>query len=44
MTRSLKEKLTTLDPARRAAIKDDADRFHAEYLKHEEKRTTDQPS
>ncbi|MGI3213116.1 hypothetical protein ACROSR_18655 [Roseovarius tibetensis] len=44
MTRSLKEKLATLDPARRAAIEDDADRLHAEYLKHEEKRTTDRPS
>jgi len=44
MARSLKEKLATLEPARRAAIEDDADRLHAEYLKHEEERTAKQIS
>ena len=44
MTHSLKEKLATLDPARRAAIEDDADLLHPEYVKHEERRTTDRPS
>src|SRR6056297_4056428 len=38
MTRSLKEKLATLDPARRAAIEAEADRLHAEYLTLQELR------
>ena len=38
MARSLKEKLETLDPARRAAIKVEADRLHAEYLTLQELR------
>lgn len=32
MARSLKDKLATLDPARRAVIEAEADRLHAEYL------------
>lgn len=36
MTRSLKEKLATIDPARRAAIESEADRLHEEYLKRQE--------
>lgn len=32
MTRSLKEKLAPLDPARREAIEDEADRLYAKYL------------
>ena len=38
MARSLKDKLATLDPARRAAIKAEADRLHAEYLTLQELR------
>jgi transcriptional regulator with XRE-family HTH domain len=38
MARSLKEKLATLDPARRAAIEAEADRLHAEYLTLQELR------
>lgn len=44
MTRSLKEKLATLAPARRAAIEAEADHLHAEYQKREEKRTAKQIS
>lgn len=44
MTRSLKEKLATLDPARSAAIEAEADRLHEEYLKREEQRTSDRPT
>lgn len=36
MNRSLKEKLATLDPTRRAAIEAEADRLHDEYLKRKE--------
>jgi len=36
MNRSLKEKLATLDPTRRAAIKGQADRLHEEYLKQKQ--------
>lgn len=32
MTRTLAEKLATLDPARRAAVEAEADRLHAEVL------------
>lgn len=32
MTRSLAEKLATLDPTRRAAVETEADRLHAEVL------------
>lgn len=38
MARSLKDKLGTLDPARRAAIEAEADRLHAEYLTLQELR------
>ena len=38
MARSLKEKLATLDPARRAAVEAEADRLHAEYLTLQELR------
>lgn len=38
MARSLKDKLETLDPARRAAIETEADRLHAEYLTLQELR------
>jgi len=38
MARSLKKKLATLDPARRAAIEAEADRLHAEYLTLQELR------
>ena len=38
MARSLKDKLATLDPARRAAIEAEADRLHAEYLTLQELR------
>lgn len=38
MARSLKEKLATLDPARRAVIEAEADRLHAEYLTLQELR------
>lgn len=44
MTRSLKEKLATLDPARRATIEEEADRLHAEYRQQEEQRTTNRPT
>ena len=44
MTRSLKEKLATLAPARRAMIKAEADRLHNEYLQLEEQRTTKRPT
>ena len=39
MTRSLTEKLATLDPARRVTSEEEADRLHAEYLTHEDART-----
>ena len=38
MARSLKDKLATLDPARRATIEAEADRLHAEYLTLQERR------
>lgn len=38
MARSIKDKLATLDPARRAAIEAEADRLHAEYLTLQELR------
>ncbi|QHQ35343.1 helix-turn-helix domain-containing protein [Algicella marina] len=38
MARSLKDKLATLDPARRAVIEAEADRLHAEYLTLQELR------
>lgn len=38
MARSLKDKLATLNPARRAAIEAEADRLHAEYLTLQELR------
>ncbi|WP_227287138.1 hypothetical protein [Boseongicola sp. H5] len=41
MPRSLKKKLATLAPARRAAIEAEADRLHEEYLKRDEQRTSD---
>ena len=44
MPRSLKEKLATLAPARRAAIETEADRLHEEYLKRDEQRTSDRPT
>ncbi|TCP39253.1 hypothetical protein EV662_11328 [Rhodovulum marinum] len=44
MSRSLKEKLATLAPARRAAIEAEADRLHEEYLKRDEQRTIDRPT
>lgn len=42
MARSLKEKLATLDPARRAVIEAEADRLHAEYLTLQELRKAKQ--
>ena len=42
MARSLKDKLATLDPARRAAIEAEADRLHAEYLTLQELRKAKQ--
>jgi len=38
MARSLKDKLATLDPARRTAIEAEADRLHAEYVTLQELR------
>jgi transcriptional regulator with XRE-family HTH domain len=38
MARSLKDKLATLDPARRAKIEAEAERLHAEYLTLQELR------
>ncbi|WP_053239931.1 helix-turn-helix domain-containing protein [Pleomorphomonas koreensis] len=38
MARSLKDKLATLDPARRARIEAEADRLHTEYLTLQELR------
>lgn len=42
MARSLKDKLATLDPARRAKIEAEADRLHAEYLTLQELRKAKQ--
>jgi hypothetical protein len=44
MTHSLKEKLTTREPARRVAIEGEADRLHEEYLTRDEQRTSDRPT
>lgn len=38
MARSLKDKLATLDPARRASVEAEADRLHADYLTLQELR------
>ncbi len=44
MTRSLKEKLATLAPDRRAMIEAEADRLHDEYRQLGEQRTTKRPT
>lgn len=38
MARTLQDKLSTLDPARRAAVESEADRLHTEYLTLQELR------
>jgi DNA-binding XRE family transcriptional regulator len=38
MARTLKEKMATLDPARRASVEAEADRLHTEYLTLQELR------
>lgn len=38
MARTLKDKLATLDPARRASVEAEADRLHTEYLTLQELR------
>lgn len=38
MARTLKDKMATLDPARRASVESEADRLHTEYLTLQELR------